>query len=270
MRTRLAWAAVFVAAFVLAGCIDTTVKVTVTKDGSGTIEKTIIVGKQLLEMMGGEAGGAGIGESMLSETSLREATQGMGDGVSFVSAQKVPAEAGYGYKAVYSFTDVNKLKLSQNPADDVTLPSMNGEPSVESDSDDSELYTFAFTKGSPAKLTITGPKVKESASSTAPAAKPEEQTDEAEQLMQMLRPLYADLRFSFSVEVKGSIVSTDATHVSGSEVTMMKMDLGAILTDDELFGKLMQGSSLTQSQEMLASIPGMKIETKPSVTITFR
>lgn len=273
MRTRSLLAVALCAAVALAGCIDSATKIIVKTDGSGTIEKTIVVSTSLVEFlegmgMGGDA--ASIETAMLSEKSLKAEASQMGAGVAFVSSQKITTTKGNGYKAVYSFKDITTVRLDQNPAADVTLPSAGG-AAGSGQAGNPELYTFRFTKGSPATLTIVAPKVQPSASA---AQGTQTQTDakEAEQMLAVMRPLYADLRMAVTVEVMGRIAETNATYVDGSTVTLMDLDFGKILADDAVFKKLAstQAQSVKDVQDLVKAFPGVKLDTQESVTVKFR
>jgi hypothetical protein len=275
MRTRSLGAVALCAALALSGCIDTATKLSVKTDGSGTIEKTIVISKTLVdfvENMGAKGDATSIESGMVSESSLKAEAAQMGSDVTFVSAQKITTSKGNGYKALYSFKDVTKVKLNQNPAGDVTLPSSpGGAGGGAGQAATAELVTFKFTKGTPAVLTIVSPKIQPS-TSTAKAAQPQTSSADAEQMMQALKPLYADLRIALYVEVQGKISETNATFVEGSTVTLMDMDFGKILADDAVFKKLAasQTQSVKEVQELVKTIPGVKLDMQENITVTFR
>lgn len=273
MKTRSVWAIALCATLALGGCIDSATKIIVKTDGSGTLEKTIVVSTNLvkfLESMGMGGDAKTIEEGMLSEKSLKVEASQMGAGVTFVSSQKITTTKGNGYKAVYSFKDITTLRLDQNPAGDVTLPSGGG-AAGSGQASAPELYTFRFTKGSPATLTIVAPKVQASPSA---AKGTQTQTDpkQAEQMLAAMRPLYADLRMAVTVEVQGKIAETNALYVDGSTVTLMDLDFGKILADDAVFKKLAstQAQSVKDIQELVKTMPGVKLDAQESVTIKFR
>jgi hypothetical protein len=267
MKSRLFIAAALCAAIVLMGCVDDSTVITVNPDGSGTIEKTIIVSKNLVKfiMDSGMAQGneATVEKNLLNENSLKLQAGKMGQDVSFVSAQKISADKGNGYKAVYSFKDISKVKLEMSPAGDIAMQNPSGTQSAP------EYITFAFAKGAPASLTIASPKPK------AAAAQQQQQQytqKELDDFMTTMRPLYADLRIQMSITVKGKIAETNATYVSGSTVTLADLDFSKILADDAAFKKLAssQTQSVSEAMAMVKAVPGVKLETKDSVTVKFQ
>ncbi|MCX7029522.1 MAG: hypothetical protein NTU62_05305 [Spirochaetes bacterium] len=273
---RLATALLAIVA--LAGCMDTSTKITVKPDGSGTIEKTIVLSSHLAEFaqsMGMKMDRASLEQGMLNEEGLRTEAAQMGTGVAFVSAQKITTAKGNGYRALYSFTDITKLKINRNPVGDVAMPTggtgggaasggaggSGGQQSVP------EYLTFSFAKGTPAVLTIVEPKVQRS---TTGASSGQAAADPAQ--LAALKPLYSDLRIALSIEVQGKITETNAAFVSGSTVTLMDMDFGVILADDATVKKLsaLPTQSLAEVEALVKSLPGVKLDTQESVKIAFK
>ena len=259
------------AALALSGCIDSATKITVRNDGSGTIEKTVVLSTKLVSLiagmgMGGDA--ASIEAGMLSEKSLKAEASRMGAEVSFVSAQKLTTPKGNGYRAVYSFKDIGKVKIDESPAADVSMP--QGAAAASGGSATPELLTFRFAKGSPATLTIVAPPVE--SSRAAPARSSQTSPEDAQKMLESMRPLYADLRIALSVEVQGTITQTNAAFVDGSTVTLMELDFGKILADEAVWKKLAstQADSIKQVQDVLKAMPGVRLETQPTVSVSFR
>ena len=256
-------------ALALAGCIDTSTKISVNADGSGTIEKTIVLSKHLAEIMasmGNKSDPATIEQGILNENGLKAEVSQMGPGVAFVSAQKITTSKGNGYRALYSFKDIAKLKLNQSPAADLTAPT--GGAAGGAGGAAAEYLTFTFVKGSPATLTIIAPKP--AASTTKPAAAPT--GADADKMMATMRPLYSDMRIVVTVEVAGTITSTNAAYADGSTVTLVDMDFAKILADDANFKKLSstRTQSMTELRTMMKSFPGVKIDSQDSVRISFK
>ena len=137
---------------VLTGCLQIETTVTVNTDGSGTVERIFMMQKEILAMLAsmGSMGEEGESEEfeLLDEEELKAEAIGMGEGVALVSAETYETETFSGYKAVFSYPDINKLMVNQNPAESVPDGASDGEEAVQ------EMITFSFTKGNPATLKI--------------------------------------------------------------------------------------------------------------------
>jgi len=257
------------AVLALTGCIDTTTKVVVKADGSGTIEKTIFLSRHLAELMismGNKSDPATIEQGMLNEKTLKAGAARLGSGVTFVSAEKVTGPKGNGWKALYSFKDIGAVKLSQNPAADLTIP---GASTTNTAPTDKESFTFTFTKGAPATLSIAFPKPDPNAK---PAGGPPAGAATDEKMVQSIKQLYADMRIVLVVTVDGTIAKTNATYTSGSDVTLLDMDFAKIIGDEATYKKLssMQNQSMTEVRKTVKAVPGILIEDHDPVTISFR
>jgi hypothetical protein len=275
MKAKMRMAALALATVMaLAGCLDTSVKVIVKPDGSGTIEKTIVVSKTLVEFMksmGSEGDSAAVEQSLLDEKSLKAQATGMGSGVTFLSAVKVSTDKGNGYKATYSFKDITKVKIDQNPSGDLNLP-MGGAGQAEQAPQ--ENITFAFARGSPAVLSIVLPRPtkEDTAKAKAKVSQAPQGGAEAQQMMEALKPLYENLRIAVSVEVQGRIVETNAANVKGSAITLVDIDFGKVLSDDAMFKKLSSGqqSTLGDTMALLKNVPGVVFEPAETVKVKFQ
>lgn len=271
MKPRTGWLGALCALLVLTGCIDTSTKVTVKPDGSGVIEKTIVLSKHLAELMismGNKSDAATIEQGILNEKGLKADAAQMGADVSFVWAQKITLDKGNGYQVKYAFKDISKVKLNQSPAAGLTFPSSGGAGGSGSSGAPTEFMTFAFSKGPPATLTIIAPKVTQTPAKPAPQAS----SADTDKMMATLKPLYSDMRIVLVVEVQGTITKTNAAYASGSSVTLVDMDFAKILADDATFKKLTstQTQSISELKNMVKSVPGVRIDTQDSVSITFK
>jgi hypothetical protein len=75
------------------------------------------------------------------------------------------------------------------------------------------------------------------------------------------------------LEVVGSIVKTNAEYVSGPRITLLDLDIAALLADEAklkaLQGKLGPNASLSEVKPYLKDIKGIKID-GPSINVEFR
>lgn len=249
----------------LTGCLQIEKTVKLKPDGSGTVEETLVMSKatlaqmqQMMASFGGDKATAKPPE-LMDEAKLKEAAGKMGEGVTFVSATKISGEQGEGFKAIYAFTDINKLKVDQNPSS-----AMPGQKPP-SEKDKKEPVVFRFTKGSLAELAITLPQ---------PEVKPKkEQPPGMEDMaIQMMQQMFKDMKITLAVEVEGAIKETNAEYRDGSRVTLVEMDLNKLLGDPVKLKEVAKANpqSLAEAKALLKSIEGVKIESSPEVKIKFQ
>ncbi len=262
----------------LTGCLQIEKIVKLKADGSGTVEETMVMGKEVVAQMQqmaagfGDFGGkkdekpAGKGFELMDEKKLKDAAAKMGEGVTFVSAKKIENDKGSGFVATYAFTDINTLKLDQNPSD--SMPSAGGmKAGPGPGGNKKEPVTFKFAKGSPAELVVKMPQPEMKA-----PAKPEQQAGMEDMATQMMKQMFKDMKITIAVEVAGAIKETNAEYKDGSRVTLMEMDFNKLLADPEKFKKMAKENpkTLQEAKALMKGIDGVKVETAPEVKIKFQ
>lgn len=272
MSRKLRLAAVLAVLAFACGCMEVTTVVTVSKDGSGTITETMYMSAAIQQMMTGMGGGGDvkITEQPIDIAKYKAKVTKMGEGVIFVSAEKVKREDGAaGEKVVYSFDDITKIKLQSAPE----KPGPGGAPGGQT-SKKPQSISFGFVKGNPAKLTMNIPQrdTPEDAEETVPAVAPPAGTPSAKELAQM-KQMFGGFRFRIMVKVDGAITKTNASFVDGNVVTVLDMNIGELLENEEQFKKLAAMGPIQDmetAKKLLKDFPGLKIETEQKVHIEFK
>jgi len=265
-----------IATLAVAGCMEIETVVKVNPDGSGTITERLVMSNEIVEMMK-EMAPEGQPAELYNEQELRDAAPGYGNGVTYVSARNVETEFGKGYEARYAFTDINQIRVGQDPGD-----KMPGSDSAEGDvADDADFTTFTIHPGNPAKLVIHWP-VNEGKSGAAESMETAEtelseetaagQTPEQQQAaMEMMQHAFKDMRMSMHVEVAGQVVDSNATHLNGSRVTLVEIAFADFLDSEEAMKTMASDEEPTVAdmKEMMRLIPGLKMEIEPEVSVLF-
>jgi hypothetical protein len=268
---------VFACTVLLAGCLQVQTVVKVKPDGSGTIEERAVMKGQMAMMMmamsqmddeQGDTKKKKKKSGLFSEEEMKKRAAEMGEGVRFVSGKEIMVDDGQGYEAVFAFKDIGKLKLSESP-DVNPMGSSSGEKEQGEEKKEKKYVTFAFTKGSPATLTVYMPP-REKKEKSKKVEKKEDQEMKAG--MAMARAMFKDLKFSSVIQVQGSIVETDATFRDGSTVTLFDVDFDKLMSDETLMSKAMENEDLSEEEakELMKKYPGIKIETNKATKIRFR
>jgi hypothetical protein len=294
MFTRIFGLAGILSIALLAGCIDATTLLFVKKDGSGLVVETVYMGKALEQMMqqmaagfGGEtAKQAGPKELPLEIEKYKAKAKKMGEGVKFVSAKRVTkADGSPGVRVVYSFPDVRKLTVSEDPD---TPSSPGGGPGMMNAGQEKKKkknpIRFDFVKGASPKLII---KMPEAAAAKDATASPESLKAPAEmpsasptpEQMAMMKQMFGDFRMRIMVKVDGEITDSNASHVqkdgkSGKKclVTLLDMNIGELLANEEQFKKLAamgKIEDMSTAKYKLKDISGLKIEPEEKIEVVF-
>lgn len=258
--------------FLFIGCIDYSSTVKLNSDGSGTIEETVLVSGAFIQMINSFAQSFGDSSEtendfdIFDEEELKKEASSIGEGVKYVSGEKIKADGREGYKAFYSFEDISKLRLSDSPQDKIPSDDMMmGEES------DEEYITFNFEKGNPAILEVFFPEEEMEDENDVDIESEDEGEMNDDMMAEQMKMFLKDFRISINLEVNGDIEETNATNVEGNTVTFFKMDFGELLNMPEKFKELQktEPKTITEAKEMIKDIPGFKIEMNDKIFVKF-
>ncbi|HVO68185.1 MAG TPA: hypothetical protein VMT12_17045 [Syntrophales bacterium] len=284
----------------LSGCIQDDIVIHIKPDGSGAIEETSLLSNNMIAVMESLAGGMTDSGKQKSDQDNKDAAKAnpqkdekkihdeimaklvkdaedraetFGAGVKFKSAKAVKTETGSGYTAVYTFQDINLVKVNQNPSDKVDL-----ERADKGGSAKEEPLMFKFAKGSPSRLVISFPAKKDAAGDKTSApddaktgedkSKKESDTHSAE----MAKKLFQDMKLKILLQIEGTIINTNATFRDGSTITLLEMDFGKVMNNSALFKQLgaSRPQSIEETKALFKGVEGLKFETNNPVTVEFK
>lgn len=258
----------------LTGCIDVQYKMNLKADGSGTIEETVYMNSAMVQMIKGFMAMSDDSTqqeefSLLNEVELRNEAMEMGEGVKYISGEKLEDDGREGYRAIYEFQDVNKIKMDQDVSD--KAPSMGSEEEETAEDD----ITFKFTKGNPATLIIFMPEEKEEDHNSEDIEESDiyenEDSEEDQEWNDEVKAMMKDFRMLIQLEVEGEISKTNATYVDGSTITLLEMSFDELIENPEQLKKLknLDDASYEETKDLLKDIPGIKFETNEKVEVMF-
>ena len=263
--------AVLTATVTLTACLNSTTIVKVKPDGSGTVEQTTLVNTAALKGMMGGPGGKPSEAPVINRADLERTAARMGKGVTLLSAEPAKGEAGFeGTKAIFAFEDINLIQISQDPN---VSGSTTGRNATEPTADDP--VKFALKRGATSSLLtinyIDKAPQKEATPDRAAGGDMPDFTNPM--VMNMIKTMFKGFKVNIALEVVGAIVKTNAEYVSGPRITLLEMDVEALLADEEKFkalqGKIGPDATLTQVKPLLKDIKGIKID-GPSISVEFR
>jgi hypothetical protein len=256
---------VAVIAALSSGCINSASVIKVKKDGSGTIEQTLLVNAAAIKGLMGGLGGGQVKESssILNEAEFKRTAERMG--VRPVSLTPMKEGGFEGAKAIYAFDDVSQIRVDQDPQ--MSAAGASRRPGA------NDPIRFAMVKqGDNSVLTITvDEKAAASATSKASEAPRLENIDPA--MMQMIKSMFQGFKVAMDLEVDGKIVKTNAEYVNGSRITLLEVDIAGVFEDEAklkaLQSKIGPGVTISELRPYLKDIKGVKIN-HPSLTIEYR
>lgn len=262
---------VLMATATLTACLDSTTIVKLKPDGSGTVEQTTLVNTAALKGMIGAQGGKPTDGPVINRADLERTAARMGKGVTLVSAEPFKGANGFeGTKAIFAFADINLIQISQDPNMSGGTSDRNlSEPTAD------DPVKFTFTRGATSSMLtinyIDKPPQKDATPNPAGGGDMPDLSNPM--VMNMIKTMFKGFKINIGLEVVGSIVKTNAEYVSGPRITLLEMDVEALLADEEKFkalqGKIGPDASLTQVKPYLKDLKGIKID-GPSISVEFR
>ncbi len=257
------------------GCISVDSVVKVKADGTGTLEQTMLINSSAMGMMS-MMGGSGDSKAsapkldpatLFSKDKLAAEASKLGEGVTFVSSEPVTSGEMKGVKAIYAFTDFNKLNVS------TALPDMD-EGATTMKGKGEKLPMVLSRKGGNALITLDMlSQMAKAEAGKSTAKKPEGTPEMPKEMMAMLAPMFKDMRVAIAVEPQGTLVRTNATHVAGKRITLFDVAFGEIFADPagvEKLEALGNNPSIDQIRTALKGMKGIKINEVDTLEIEFR
>jgi len=277
---RLARVALFaLAAAAVSGCIQSSTLIKLKPDGSGTIEQTTTMNADAVAQLSALAamsddknkdkkpGAKGSLDDLFSDAEARSAVSKMGEGVTFVSSQKIDTPERKGMKAIYAFTDIRKLRVNE-----MSMPgAAESGASGAAHKDPPMTFTFRQLPGGNGVLTILQPGIDEAmtgAQGKAGKADTTVDTNMTAQGLDMAKAFMKGLKVDVAVQVP-RLVKTNSSYVEGGTVTLLSMDFDKVLADPQALERLNKAKSLADSKTLLKDVKGIKVNLEPQVTIEF-
>ncbi len=264
---------ILTAAFLFTGCLEVNTTIHLNKDGSGTLEESVLMSSQVVQMISAFAGsfdstGTDTSKfSLFKEDELIADTAKYGSGVKYVSGKEVKENGKEGYNVVYSFSDITNLKINQNPNSKIDMEGVEFEEDTVH-----EFLHFNFTPGEPALLSIELPSMDKEETAAGDSSQVQEDSLEANtEGMDEFLKLMKGMRIALTLDVNGNITQTNASYVNGSSVTLFDLSFNELLDNPEKLKMFKQENpkNLEEIKKIMENLPGVKIELNNPVNIKF-
>lgn len=251
----------------LNGCIEVRTLVSVNPDGSGQFEETVLLNKEITDLLAQFSSDSAGNNSfnLFNEEEMIHKAKNYGEDVKYISGEKLSEKNKEGYKVIYSFKDLNNLKINENPGS--RIPDESGEME-----EIPENIVFKFTKGNPSEIQIFMPDNfskdnDEKMDTTSSMDSLENAGDELEKMKYFLK----DMLISVDLKINGIIKETNASYVEDSKITLLKIDFNEVLNDSLSLQKIenIQPENIEMLKKIIKNVPGIKVELQNPVNIKF-
>ena len=243
----------------LASCIEIKSTVVVSKDGTATIEESVLMSAQLAAMMQlGGAQGDQLKDLTMDKAKAEARAKKLGEGVTVKSHEEVKTPDGKsGVKVVFAVADLSKLKYVPFEPEQEGKPVTTAEP-----------MTFALSGSS---LTITKPEADKKKAEDE-AAKPKKSPDDIAMMksqMAMMKPMFAGMRLTVEVKGANGIASSDATYLNDGTISYLDIQFDKLMDNNDAYTGLLEsaesGGSMAEAAAKFSKVEGLKIEGKKVV-----
>jgi hypothetical protein len=275
MRTlRLVFAIGAIGAALACGaCLQSTVLIKVNGDGSGTIEQGLLMtGTALAQLRSFAALGNGAKPvDPFSEAQMRANAASIGPTVTYLSSTPIKTEEGEGRNIIYAFTDINQLRINQQPPTPGGLTTRTPDDAARRQA---VLFALERQPNGNALLRITMPTPQATMMPMMPATPVPDADGKAKskltpEQLAMAKQMFAGMRIAIAVEPEGRLVSATSPFIDGQRVTLVDVDFDQILKEDGALARLQSVRSVEEANTVLKDIPGLKICLEREITIEF-
>ncbi len=275
------------------GCLERSTVVKVNRDGSGIVhirnhdqEVNIVIGGKKAETEDKES-------KLPSMESLDRIAKEMGSGVRVKSIKPSKNRSGWkGYDLIFEFDDINQMVLTDSLAnigdkdsDDAENADGKKEPAEKEPLDrefrftmkDGTLEIFSLAYDQPAKNATPADEPQDGAIdpfAQEPAGSSPTFSLQETAMTQLYAKLLSDVRIGVFVQVNGPIESTNALHRDESLITLVNVNVGKMLEDENAVSKLKSIEHLENDpdrrakiQEMANETDGLDVDTQKKIVV---
>ena len=251
----------------LSSCLEVEQTITLHRDGSGTITEEILLGAQMLALMGGGDDGEGGLDPLARLRDRRtyelKATE-YGPEVEYSKMKHLERNGAKGVLVTYSFKDINSVRFSPGSAVD----GVDG--AEEAPARPEDPLTFQYD-GEILTIVFPDPPAGDGREVSNPE-EPEPKSPAGDALMTPMLPLFKEMKVSAKLHVSDGIAETDASHVIGSTITLLNLEFAEIVKNPEGMRVLeaIDPANRAELRRALKDVKGILVETKERVRVKVR
>jgi hypothetical protein len=244
------------------GCLQVNTKVNFNKDGSGTIEEVVLMSDAVVAMMNEfmssfqDSTSAPEDFKLFKEEELMGKSLEYGEGVEYVTGEEIKTDGWEGYRAVYSFDDINQIKITTDPNDKIESGTLG----------EREHFSFQFFPGETSELIINRPELSPS-DIKLNADTENENTEMDDKFIKLLE----GMKVKISLDFESGIIETNAEYANETNITLFDIDFNKLLKNKDSLEMMKSNppESLDDMKALIENVPGIKIDLQKSITVKF-
>ncbi|MBI9031643.1 hypothetical protein JEZ13_06550 [bacterium] len=273
-----------IAVLFLTGCVEYGLTIKVNKDGSGEIVEEMLLSNQVMNMVKAmDPDGSSI-NAFTKEEVIKKAPN-FGDDIVFAKFEEIATESKQGYKAVYNFKDINKIRFSEDMmsesieslSDNMQMgTSADGEEEESDDDGIDKFYTFDYNKKGQLIISngfteaINEARDKQDSSEDVDAEDEEIDSQELQQQLAMAKMFTQGMKIYTKVKFE-SIKDANVPY-ENNEVTLFEIDMDQLLKNPETFAEIIKNEEkeLTKFLNNERKIDGIIFHNQEKIIINFK
>lgn len=273
MKGLFVSALLLVSMTVFSGCIEIYTTINLKPDGTGTIEKNLMMSNEAIMMIQSFFPGQDSTKKfdLFDEDKFRRDALDMGSGVTYIGGKRQAAPDKEGYVITYAFNNIDKVKIGQNPSQIIRPPEMN-EMADTASSPAGEYIAFDFSRDDPSDLTISLPSEEFQESEKEQLESAVDTMRINTEMEQKIKQMMKGMKMAFVVNIPGTILETNAAYHEGQKITLAEIDFGKLIENPENYKRFlaMKNKPFSEAKKFLRTIPGIKIELNEKVDVKFK
>jgi len=273
-----------IAVLFLTGCVEYGLTIKVNKDGSGEIVEEMLLSNQVMNMVKAmDPDGSSI-NAFTKEEVMKKAPN-FGDDIVFAKFEEIATESKQGYKAVYNFKDISKIRFSEDMmsesiealSDNMQMGASGDGEEEESDDDGiDKFYTFDYNKKG--QLIISNGfteainEARDKQDSSEDVEDEDEEIDSQELQQQLAMAKMFTQGMKIYTKVKFESIKDANVPYENNEVTLFEIDMDQLLKNPETFAEIIKNEEkeLTKFLNNERKIDGIIFHNQEKIIINFK
>lgn len=272
------------ALLLLTGCVEYGLTIKLNKDGSGEIVEEMLLSNQVMNMIKAmDSDGNSV--DAFTQEEVQKKSPSFGEDIVFSKFEEIATESKQGYKAVYKFNDINKVRFSEDMMSESieslsdNMPMGDNEEDEGDDKGDADkFYTFEYNKKG--QLTISNgftEEINEARNNEENIEEIEDESEDEEIDSQDLQQQLAMAKMftqgmKIYTKVKFETIKDANVPYENNEVILFEIDMDKLMNNPDTFAEIINNGEkeLTKFLNNERTIDGIIFHNQEKIIVNFK